>query len=74
MVDQSVSRFWDNYIIKTKAYRVKESAVKWYVRNAERYIKDHEDLRLSLHTSEYVENYLNDKSRNAPMTKTLYSQ
>ena len=55
MDDQSVSRFWDNYILKTKAYRVKEASVRWYVRYAERYIKDHQDLRLSLQTADNLD-------------------
>lgn len=74
MVDQSVSRFWDNFITKTKAYHVKESATKWYVRNAERYIRDRENLRLSLHTSEHVENYLKDKGRNAYLEDWQFNQ
>lgn len=74
MNDQSVSRFWDNYILKTKAYRVKDASARWYVRNAERYIKDHQDLRLSLHTAEDLSNYLKDKGRNGYLEPWQFNQ
>lgn len=64
MTDQSVSRFWENYILKTRAYRIKNASMRWYVRHAERYIKDHHDVRLSLHTTQNLEDYLKDKDRN----------
>lgn len=31
MTDQSVSRFWDKVIEKTKAYNVKKYATRWYI-------------------------------------------
>jgi len=74
MVDQSVSRFWDNYILKTKAYRIKESSARWYVRNAERYIKDHHDLRLASHTAENLSDYLKDKGRNGYLEPWQFNQ
>lgn len=74
MTDQSVSRFWDNYILKTKVYRVKESSTRWYVRYAESYIKDHQDQRLSLHTVEMLDSYLKDKSRNAYLEPWQFNQ
>ena len=51
MTDQSESLFWDNYISKTKAYRIKSTAARWYVRHAERYIKAHANLRLAQHSA-----------------------
>ena len=74
MADQSVSRFWDNYIIKTKSYRIKPDSARWYVRNVERYIKDHKDSRLALHTSENLDNYLSDKSNNAYFEDWQFNQ
>ena len=35
MTDQSTSLFWDNYISKTKAYRIKSFVARWYVRHSE---------------------------------------
>jgi len=29
MKDQSVSRFWDNYIVKTKSYKIKSSVARY---------------------------------------------
>jgi hypothetical protein len=49
MTDQSESLFRDNYISKTKTYRVKSVAARWYVLHAERYIKAHPDMRLAQH-------------------------
>ena len=39
MDDQSVSRFWDNFISKLKGYGVKPKLVRWSVRHAEQFIK-----------------------------------
>ena len=74
MNDQTVSRFWDNYINKTKAYGVKLTVVRWYVKHAESYIKAHPDTRLAQHTVENVELYLRDKGRNAHLTDWQYKQ
>lgn len=63
MSDQSISRFWDDFINKTKAYGVKQSAVRWYVRHAESYIKAYPDLKLAKHSTQNLEKYLKDKGR-----------
>ena len=58
MVD-SASRFWDNYINKTKAYISNPKVLQWYVKHIERYIKSHPELRLRHHSSREITNYLN---------------
>ena len=63
MNDESVSRFWDNYIHTTKSYNVKPNVARWYVRHAEAYIKAHSKLRLSQHSTEQIESYLKEKGR-----------
>jgi len=35
MTGQSLSRFRDKYIAKTKSYRIISSVARWYVRHAE---------------------------------------
>lgn len=60
----SVSRFWDKFIYKTKSYGVNEKAARWYVRHAEQYIKAHSDIRLKSHSEDMVNLYLKDKGRN----------
>ncbi len=74
MIDQSVSRFWDNYIAKTKSYKVKSSAVRWYVRHAEDYIKAHDNSRLAQHSSDQIEKYLREKGRNTHLLDWQYKQ
>ena len=64
MTDQSVSRFWDKYINKTRAYGVKSAPARWHVRHAELYIKAHSEKRLVQHTQQDVEHYLREKGRN----------
>ena len=61
MDDSSVARFWDKYISKTTAYGVKRHQAYWYVRHAEAYIKSVNGVRLSEHTSAYLESYLAQK-------------
>ena len=74
MNDESVSRFWDNYINKTKTYNVKSKVVRWYVRHAESYIKAHPNLRLSQHSAEQIEQYLKGKGRNPHLQDWQFRQ
>ena len=74
MIDQSVSRFWDNYIAKTKSYKIKSSAVRWYVGHVEDYIKAHDNSRLSQHSSDQIDKNLRDKGRNTHLLDWQYKQ
>ena len=74
MTDQSESLFWDNYISKTKAYRIKSTVARWYVRHAESYIKAHANLRLAQHSAPLMEKYLRDKGRNSYLEDWQYKQ
>ncbi|MDZ7660848.1 integron integrase [Thiohalophilus sp.] len=74
MDNPSVSRFWDNYIEKTKTYNIKPKVARWYVRHAEQYIKAHPNQRLGSHTPREVEEYLRDKGRNAPLEDWQFRQ
>jgi hypothetical protein len=38
MNDHSVPEFWDIYIAIARLYKVRDNALRWYVRHAERYI------------------------------------
>lgn len=64
MNDNTIARFWDNFIKKSKIYGVNESTVRWHVKHAERYIKAHADLRLFEHAPLHVEQYLSEMGRN----------
>ena len=74
MTDQSESLFWDKYISKTKAYRIKSTAARWYVRHAERYIKAHANLRLAQHSASQMEKYIREKGRNSYLEDWQYKQ
>ena len=74
MNQDSVARFWDNFIEKTKAYGVKDSAVRWHVKHAEQYIKAYPNHKLSAHPAQFVEKYLNGKSRNFRLEEWQYQQ
>jgi len=73
MKDQSVSRFWDNYIAKTKSYKIKSFVARWYVRHAEDYIK-HASSRLSQHSVSQMDKYLREKGRNPNLEGWQYRQ
>ncbi len=66
--------FWDKCIAIARLYKVRDSALRWYVRDAERYIADYEDLPLRQHEAEQVEAYLRDKSRNPDIESWQYRQ
>lgn len=74
MTDLSVSRFWDNYIAKTRSYKIKSSVARWYVRHAESYIKAHANSRLSQHSALQMEKYLREKGRNPRLEDWQYKQ
>lgn len=63
MTDVKITRFWDRFISKLGDYDIKQSALRWHVKHAERYIKAHEGHRLANHTQKDVENYLQNLSR-----------
>ncbi|MFO7603602.1 MAG: hypothetical protein R6X06_07285 [Gammaproteobacteria bacterium] len=58
MVDQSISRFWEKYIKKTKSYGDPTGAIRWHVRHAESYIKSHINLKLAQHSEQQVVQFL----------------
>ena len=74
MREQSVSRFWDNYIEKTKTYNIKPAAVRWYVRYAESYIKSHINTKLINHPEHFVKEYLKDKGRQKRLEDWQFQQ
>lgn len=57
------SRFWEEYIAISKRYKVRDTALRWYVRHAEKYLEHFQKLPLSEHTAVYVEQYLRSKGR-----------
>ena len=74
MIDQSVSRFWDKFISKTKSYGIKHDSARWYVRHAEAYIKTHSERRLSTHSAEILDLYLKDKGRKPQLKQWQFEQ
>jgi len=74
MTDDKIARFWDNFILRSKHYGIKNSTIRWHVIHAERYIKAHSDLRLIEHAQHHVESYLDSLSRNPKVTDWQYKQ
>lgn len=74
MTATTVSRFWDKYIEKTKAYRIKPTTIRWHVKHAETYIQAHSGRRLAEHTARDVESYLREKGRNSQILDWQFTQ
>ena len=74
MKDLSISRFWGKYISKTKDYGVKSDAARWYVRDAELYIKAYANIKLSQHEAHFVEKYFESKGRNTRLEEWQFIQ
>jgi integron integrase len=74
MSDSSISRFWDSYIEKTRAYHIKPAAVRWHVKHAEAYIKAHQAKRLAEHGPADVDAYLNAKGRSRRLQDWQFAQ
>ena len=74
MSDQSISRFWENFISKSTRYGINLTGVRWYIRHTEQYIKAHSELRLSQHNALTVESYLQNKGRNPALKDWQFVQ
>lgn len=74
MTHDAISRFWDNFIEKTKSYNLKPTTVRWHVKHAEAYIKAHPGRRLAEHTAEDVASYLREKGRNGRIADWQFTQ
>ncbi|MEE8364711.1 MAG: hypothetical protein V3R76_02915 [Gammaproteobacteria bacterium] len=72
MTDQSVSLFWEDYIAKTKPYKIKSSVTRWYVQHAESDIKAHDNLRFSQHSASHMEKHFRGKGRNPHLENWAY--
>ena len=57
-MSNSISRFWDKYIEKSKSYGIKDHVVRWYVIRVESYIDAHPKLKLKSHTADTLAVYL----------------
>ncbi len=73
-MDDSISRFWDNYIAKITINNVPEGARRWYVRHLEVFIHSRKGRRLAATTCEDIEAYIEDIGRNENMTAWQYRQ
>ena len=74
MQQESIDRFWDNYISKTKSYNVPEKSVRWYIKHVERYIHAHPGLRLARHTTQTLSDYLDDLGRTKGVADWQFKQ
>jgi integron integrase len=74
MTHDAISRFWENYIEKTKAYNLKPATVRWHVKHAEEYIKAHASQRLAAQTPQDVTAYLQEKGRNSQLADWQFAQ
>lgn len=74
MDDQSVSRFWDNFISKLMIYGVKANVLKWHVQHAEQFIKGLHGRRLGMLTASDLDQYLRDKGRNPRLKDWQFRQ
>ena len=63
----SIARFWDKYIEKTKAYTRKPTVSRWYVKRAGQYIHAHSATPLAQHTPKILTDYLNVIGGNAKL-------
>jgi integron integrase len=74
MESEQISRFWEKYTDKTKAYNIKQSALRWYVKRAEDYIKAYKDKKLIEHTDKDVERYLKKMSAKSGFADWQFTQ
>ena len=71
---QFPTHFWDKFIQKTKTYHVKESAIQWYVRHVENYIKLNSTIDINSHTAQQLDKYLKVKGRQQKLLDWQFKQ
>ncbi|MFK5947603.1 MAG: hypothetical protein QM500_02390 [Methylococcales bacterium] len=73
-MDDSVSRFWDKYIEKSKTYHIKNTSVRWYVMRIEEYIEANKGVRLTRHNADDISHYLQEIGRKGYLKDWQYRQ
>ena len=73
-MSDSISRFWDKYILKTELYDVPKGARRWYVRHVEMYIEAISGKRLAAITQAEVMDYLDVIGRKKDLEYWRYKQ
>ena len=71
--DAQISRFWENYIEKSRRYNIKQDLVRWHDKHTEQYIKAHK-TQLKTHTALDIDKYLQDKGRNTALKDWQFCQ
>jgi len=74
VLNENISRFWEDFTAKSIAYGVNPDSVRWFVRYAELYIKAMPDQRLTTHSAQNVEQYFQGKGRNKFLKDWQYKQ
>jgi len=72
--DQKIERFWDNYLQLLIDKDCKPGTERYYVFQAERYIKAHSDLKLAKHRPEHIEQYLTKLGQNTKIKDWQFRQ
>ena len=70
----AVARFWENYLLKTAAYKVPEPSRQWYVRRVEAFINAHSGRKLATLAAQDVRDYLDVIGRNERMEDWQFKQ
>ncbi len=73
-MDDSIARFWDNYITKTITCNIPAHARRWYVKHIEAYIKAHPDRRLADAGPEDISRYLQEIGRKPEFSDWRFRQ
>ena len=71
---ESVESFWKKYLQILKDHEVPQSAMRWYVKRVEDYVKNYPEIKLSNHSNQLVTSYLEKLSRNPRITDWQFKQ
>lgn len=71
---ESIDRFWDQYIQFLIKQNVNKKELRWYVRRSEQYIAHNPDKRLAEHSSQDVTAYLRQQGRSSTINDWQFRQ
>ena len=69
-----VKGFWEKYIQACEYRNVPAKSIRWYVKRAEDYIREHSSLKLARHSQDTVTDYLNRLGTNYRLADWQYKQ
>ncbi|MET0123768.1 MAG: integron integrase [Candidatus Thiodiazotropha sp. 6PLUC9] len=72
--DPRIAKFWQNYTVMLKRFRIPPKSIPWYRRHIEAFLADHPNVRLRSHSTKSVTDWLERIGRDTNINAWQYRQ